>query len=154
MGSQVDGVTSAASGHPVFSQTGSHVWRTDRRADRRVHLGDGGSELRVDRFHKLALESSCPRGGRSVEGRLRCRTRPGLGWAGVRVWLVQPRLGAERVEMGTAGLWGRALRARGTECLWHHKHGDTPTPPPPSSYRPAPTVRGGDRKATQLHPCT
>lgn len=70
-------------------------------------------------------------------GEAECRTWPGLGWA--RVWLVRPRLGAESVEMGTAGPWGRALRTRGTECLWYHKHGDTPFTPtsrllPPRSH--------------------
>ena len=150
----MDGVTSAAGGHPVFSRTGGHVWRTDRWADRRVPLGDGGSGLRVDRFHKLAFESSCPRGGRRVEERLRCRTRPGLGWAGVRVWLVRPPLGAERVEMGTPGPWGRALRACWTECLWHHKHGDTPYTPT-SQLLPPRSHSGGWRResdsATPVH---
>lgn len=57
----MDGVTSVAGGRPVFSRTHGYVWRTVRRADRRAPLGGGGSGLQVDRFHKLAFESSCPR---------------------------------------------------------------------------------------------
>lgn len=38
---------------------------------------DLGSQ--VDRFHKLAFESSCPRGRQEGGGEAECRTWPGLG---------------------------------------------------------------------------
>lgn len=75
------------------------------------------------------------------------RTWPGWGWAR---WLGAPRLGAESVETGTAGPWGRALETCGTECLGIISMVTPLHPHLPGSYRLLPQC-GGD--GNQPHPC-
>lgn len=86
-----------------------------------------------------------------MEGRL--SAEHGQGWAGRGCGWCIPGWGLRGWRWARQGLGAGRSGLVGQNVSGIISMVTPPSPPPPGSYRPAPTVRGGDGKATQLHPC-